>query len=145
MPIFIYLVFSDMITAEQLNSFSKNTLMKTLRIEFLVVEWGRIVASMPVDDFVHQPMGFLHGGASAALAESVASAGSFVMFEPDTVKVLGTEISCSHISSVKDGNVIAEAKILHEGISSHLWEVIIRTEQNRLVSVCRMTNRIIPV
>lgn len=134
-----------MLTAEQLNSFSQKTLMKTLRIEYLVVERGRIVASMPVDELVHQPMGLLHGGASAALAESVASAGSFVMFEPGTVTVLGTEISCSHISSVKEGKVFAEANILHEGKSSHLWEVVIRTEQNRLVSVCRMTNRIIPV
>lgn len=134
-----------MLTVHQLNSFSRNTLMETLQISYLVVERGRVVASMPVGAAVHQPMGFLHGGASAALAESVASAGSFVMFEPGSVKVLGTEINCSHVSSIKEGLVTAEAVILHEGTSSHIWEITIRNEQNQLVSVCRMTNRIIPV
>ncbi len=134
-----------MLTAQQLNSISQNTLMETLQINYLEVQQGKIIASMPVQTSVHQPMGYLHGGASAALAESVASAGSFVMFEPGTVKVLGTEINCSHISSVKDGQVFAEAVIIHEGSSTHVWEIKIRDEKDRLISVCRMTNRIIPL
>lgn len=134
-----------MLTAENLNSMSEKTLMDTLNIKYLIVERGRITASMPVNPQVHQPMGFLHGGASAALAESVASAGSFVMFEPGTVKVLGVELNCSHVGSVKEGEVTAEAVLVSEGNSSHVWEVKIRDNQNRLISICRLTNRIIPV
>lgn len=134
-----------MLDNDQLNRICLNTLMETLQIQYLEVGRGKVVAEMPVTSRVHQPMGRLHGGATIALAESVASAGSFVMFEPGSVQVLGAEVSCSHISGISEGKVKAVASLIHEGKTSHIWEVIIQADDNRLISVCRITNRIIPV
>lgn len=134
-----------MISVEKLNDLCKNTLMETLDIVYLDVSEGKISARMPVNSKTFQPMKRLHGGAIMALAESVASAGSLAMVDTTKMQVLGTEISGSHVNGATDGFVFAEATILHKGRTSHLWEIRIVSDSGKLISVCRMTNRLMPV
>jgi len=131
-------------TAEELNALVPNTLMATLGITYLSVEYGKITASMPVNNKTCQPFGRLHGGAALALAESVASAGSYAFVNDFQWNVLGTEVSASHVGSASKGVVIAEGKLLHEGKTHHIWEVKVSTESGKLISVCRITNTLIP-
>lgn len=128
------------------NAFCKNTLMETLEMKFVDadVEAGIVKMSMPVNSRVHQPMGLLHGGASAALAESLGSASSLLYVDPKEYAVLGIEISCNHLRSKKDGVVTGTATIIHKGRSTHLWEIIIRDEEERIISHCKLTNMIVP-
>lgn len=120
--------------------------METLEIKYIDVdaEAGFLTASMPVNSRVHQPAGLLHGGASAALAESVGSASSVLFVDPEKFAVLGIELSCNHIRAKREGMIYAHAKILHKGRSTHLWEIRISDEQDRLISHCKLTNMIVP-
>ena len=126
---------------------SKDTLMETLGIEYIDVdsESGMLKASMPVSSKVHQPMGLLHGGASAALAESVGSAASCLFADPREYAILGIELSCNHIRSVKEGLIIGTGRIIHKGRSTHLWEIEITNESGKLISHCKLTNMIMPL
>ncbi len=126
------------------NEWSKNTLMQTLEIEYIDAGEDFLVATMPVNPRVHQPMGLLHGGASVALAESVGSAASIMFVNPEKQEVRGIEISANHVRSKREGMVTATAKILHKGASIHLWEIRIVDESDRLISLCKLTNMILP-
>jgi uncharacterized protein (TIGR00369 family) len=126
------------------NEWSKNTLMQTLEIEYIDAGEDFLVATMPVNPRVHQPMGLLHGGASVALAESVGSAASIMFVNPEKQEVRGIEISANHVRSKREGMVTATAKILHKGASIHLWEIRIVDEADRLISLCKLTNMILP-
>jgi uncharacterized protein (TIGR00369 family) len=126
------------------NAWSKNTLMETLEIEYIDAGEDFLVATMPVNPRVHQPMGLLHGGASVALAESVGSAASIMFVNPEKQEVRGIEISANHVKAKREGKVTATAKILHKGASIHLWEIRIVDEANNLVSLCKLTNMILP-
>jgi 1,4-dihydroxy-2-naphthoyl-CoA hydrolase len=126
------------------NEWSKNTLMQTLEIEYIDAGEDFLVATMPVNPRVHQPMGLLHGGASVALAESVGSAASIMFVNPEKQEVRGIEISANHVRSKREGMVTATAKIIHKGASIHLWEIRIVDEADRLISLCKLTNMILP-
>jgi 1,4-dihydroxy-2-naphthoyl-CoA hydrolase len=126
------------------NEWSKNTLMETLEIEYVDAGEDFLVATMPVNSRVHQPMGLLHGGASVALAESVGSAASIMFVNPEKQEVRGIEISANHLKSKREGVVTATAKIVHKGASIHLWEIRIVDENDKLVSLCKLTNMILP-
>jgi uncharacterized protein (TIGR00369 family) len=126
------------------NEWSKNTLMETLEIEYVDAGEDFLKATMPVNPRVHQPMGLLHGGASVALAESVGSAASIMFVNPEKQEVRGIEISANHVRSKRDGMVTATAKILHKGASIHLWEIRIVDENEKLISLCKLTNMILP-
>ena len=126
------------------NAFSKNTLMETLGMEFTDAGPDYLVATMPVNSTVHQPMGLLHGGASVALAESVGSAASMLYVNPENNEVRGIEISVNHLRSKRKGMVIGTARIIHKGTTIHLWEIRITDEDDRLVSLCKLTNIILP-
>ncbi len=132
---------------KRFNDMVPGTLMETLNIQYVDVdaEAGMVKATMPVNPRVHQPMGLLHGGASAALAESLGSASSCLYADPSEYAVLGIEISCNHIRSKKEGTVTATAQILHKGRSTHLWEIRIEDEEGKLVSHCKLTNMIVPL
>lgn len=125
------------------NAFSKNTLMETLNIEFIDAGEGFLMAKMPVNSSVHQPMGLLHGGASVALAESVGSAASHFFIDSKTQEVRGIEISANHLKSVREGVVFGTARIIHKGRSLHLWEIKITDEAGNLVSLCKLTNMVL--
>ncbi|MEO9570263.1 MAG: hotdog fold thioesterase [Polaribacter sp.] len=122
------------------NESSKNTLMETLDIEYVALGDDFLTAKMPVNSKVHQPYGQLHGGATAALAESVGSAASNFFINNDNQFVNGIQLSINHIKSKKEGFVFATAKNIHKGRTTHLWEVTIVDENDDLISVAKMTN-----
>jgi len=130
---------------EELNNLCKNTMMEHLGIEFTEVSTGRLVAKMPVDERTIQPMKRLHGGATMALAESVGSAGSLTLVDPAKFAVLGVEISGSHVGAASGNIVFATGTIVYQGKTSHVWEIRIEDKNGKLVSLCRITNRIIPI
>ncbi len=124
--------------------FSKNTLMETLEMKFIDAGEDFLTAQMPVNSRVHQPMGLLHGGASVALAESVGSAASIMFINPEIQEVRGIEISANHLKSKREGMVYGTARIIHKGRSLHLWEIRIVDEENNLISLCKLTNMVLP-
>jgi len=128
---------------EYCNDFSKNTLMQTLNIEFIDAGEGFLVAKMPVNPSVHQPMGLLHGGASVALAESVGSAASHFFINDKEQEVRGIEISANHLKSIREGVVYGTARIIHKGRTLHLWEIKVTDEAGNLISLCKLTNMVL--
>ena len=98
---------------------------------------------MPVTSKVHQPYGQLHGGATAALAETVGSAASRFFIDATSQIINGIELTINHIKSKKEGEVFATARNIHKGRSTHLWEVRVEDEQGQLISICKMTNIIL--
>jgi len=129
---------------EELNNLCENTMIGHLGIEFTEITAGHVVAQMPVDERTIQPMKRLHGGAIMTLAESAGSAGSLALVDSNEYYVLGVEISGSHVGSTSEDLVIAEATIVHQGASSHVWEIHVKDKNDTLLSVCRLTNRILP-
>ncbi|MEM9362604.1 MAG: PaaI family thioesterase [Bacteroidota bacterium] len=126
------------------NSIRKNTLMETLEIEYVDVGENYLTARMPVSPKVHQPDGVLHGGASAALAESVGSAASYIFLDAKEFFVRGIEISANHVKSIQEGFVYARASIVHKGRTTQLWEIKITDEEGNLVSNCKLTTIALP-
>lgn len=126
------------------NQWSQNTLMQTLHIEYIDAGPDFLKAQMPVNPKVHQPMGLLHGGATVALAESVGSAASIMFINPEKQEVRGIEISANHLKSKREGVVYATAKIIHQGRSLHLWEIRVVDEKDQLISLCKLTNMVLP-
>lgn len=125
------------------NTWSKNTLMETLEIEYIDAGEDFLTAKMPVNSRVHQPMGLLHGGATVALAESVGSAASLMFINTEKQEVRGIEISANHLKSKREGTVFCTARIIHQGRSIHLWEIKITDEEGKLISLCKLTNMIL--
>lgn len=103
----------------------------------------KVVATMPVDDRTRQPFGLLHGGASAALAETVASIGAVLNVDPDTQAAVGVELNANHLRAKTAGIVTATATPLHRGRTIHVWEIRIEDEESRLICVARCTLAIV--
>jgi 1,4-dihydroxy-2-naphthoyl-CoA hydrolase len=136
---------SQLLTVKELTDLCKNTMIEHLGIEFTELSAGRVIARMPIDARTIQPMKRLHGGAIMTLAESAGSAGSLALVDNTKYAVLGVEISGSHVGSTTKDYVIAVATLVHQGSSSHVWGIQVRDINNTLISVCRLTNRIIPI
>lgn len=128
---------------ERCNGWTQDTLMRTLEIRYTDAGEDFLTATMPVTPRVHQPMGLLHGGATAALAESVGSAASMMFVDPEKHEVRGIEITANHLRAKREGMVTATARIVHKGRTLHLWEIRIVDEQDRLVTLCKLTNIVI--
>lgn len=112
-------------------------------IEITVLTPDRVVATMPVDQRTRQPFGLLHGGASAALAETVASLGAFMNIDPETQAAVGVELNANHLRGKRDGIVTATATPLQRGRTIHVWEISIQDEEGRLVCASRCTLAIV--
>ena len=136
---------SQLFNLEALNNLCKNTMMEHLGIEFTEISAGKLVAKMPIDERTIQPMKRLHGGATMALAESVGSAGSLTLVDSAKFVVLGVEISGSHVATTSENEVFGIGQIVHHGKTSHVWEIRIEDKKGKLISICRLTNRIIPI
>ena len=121
------------------NEICKNTLMETLMIEFIDAGENFLKARMPVNNKVHQPDGVLHGGATAALAESVGSAAVFILNKDPNIQVRGIEITANHLKSVTKGFVYATASPLHQGKTIQLWDIRVEDENSYLISLSRLT------
>ncbi|MFL0352777.1 PaaI family thioesterase [Xanthomarina sp. GH4-25] len=128
----------------ELNKVSKNTLMETLEIEITDFGDDFLVARMPVNSRVYQPDGVLHGGATAALAESVGSFASHLFTDLDTFFVRGIEITANHLKSVTDGYVHAKATFLHKGRTTQLLDIRVTDDLDNLVSVCKLSTISLP-
>jgi len=131
--------FKKDINLEKLNQFSANTMNELLGIRITELGENYIKATMPVDKRTHQAYGILHGGASAALAETLGSIGSVIIVDPEEYICVGVEINANHIRSVRDGLVTGTAVPLHIGASSHVWEIRIVDKNEKLVCVSRLT------
>ena len=127
------------ISLDQLNEQSRKTMAEVLEIKFTEIGESHIKATMPVDATVHQPYGLLHGGASAALAETLGSVASWLCIEPEKQICVGMEINCNHVRGKRDGIVTATAEPLHLGATSHVWDIRIRDENEKLICVSRLT------
>ncbi|MDO9152167.1 MAG: hotdog fold thioesterase [Paludibacter sp.] len=132
-------------TLKQINQLCKNTMIEHLGIVFTSIDDNRIVATMPVDERTIQPLKRLHGGASMALAESVGSAGSLTLVDPSKFTVLGVEISGSHVATTSESEVFGIGALVHRGKTQHVWEIRIEDKTGKLISLCRLTNRIVPI
>ena len=126
-----------------LRSLPRQTLAGALGIEIVELGDDRVVATMPVDDRTRQPYGLLHGGASMALAETVASLGAAGRVDRERFAVVGQEINGNHIRAVKDGIVRAVGTPVHVGRTSQVWSIEIRDEAERLVCISRCTLAVI--
>lgn len=130
------------IPLDQLNAQASHALMDNLGIQYTYANKERVEATMPVDQRTRQPFGILHGGATLALAETVAGLGSMIACQPDEV-VVGMQVSGNHISSAHEGDTVrAVATIVHQGRSSHVWNVDVFTSTNKLVSSVRVVNSV---
>ncbi len=115
-----------------------------LGIQLTELSESRVVATMPVDDRTRQPFGILHGGASIALAETVASFGAFMRIDRERFVAVGQEINGNHLRGKTHGTVTATAVPLHVGRTSHVWGIEITDEAGRLVCISRCTMAIVP-
>jgi 1,4-dihydroxy-2-naphthoyl-CoA hydrolase len=132
------------VSLEEVNAFNKNTLMQQLGIECIEIGDTYVVATMPVDHRTHQPMGLLHGGASAALIESIGSMGSTLLIDLSKEVPVGLEVNANHVSGIKEGFVRAVGKVIHAGKKTHLWQVdIFDGTTERLICTGRLTVMVI--
>lgn len=126
-------------TLEALNRMSADTLMRTLDIRYSDVGSRWLKATMKVDERHHQPMGILHGGATAALAESVGSAASGLELRGSGRHAVGLELSINHVRSIREGVITATARAIHIGGSTHLWEIRVTDSDDRLIAHAKLT------
>jgi 1,4-dihydroxy-2-naphthoyl-CoA hydrolase len=136
--------FSLDISLDQLNENAANTMGPYLGMEFTEIGPDYLRAMMPVDHRTIQPYGLLHGGASAALAETVGSVASALVIDQQKLICVGLEINANHLRGVKEGYVHAIAKPLHLGGTTHVWDIRITDDQHKLVCVSRLTVAILP-
>jgi uncharacterized protein (TIGR00369 family) len=136
------MIWTIPVTVEEINHRCRNTLCDHLGIEFIEIGDSHMTARMPVDRRTNQPMGIVHGGATAALAETVASAAANYCVEKGKVCV-GLDLNINHIRAVSSGFVTGTAKPLHLGKSTQVWEIKIENEAKQLVSAARLTIAIV--
>jgi len=132
-------MFNSDITLDQLNTLSKNTLVEHVGIKFIDKGAEFLKASMPVDARTHQPYGFLHGGASVVLAETLGSIASYCMVDPTQQYVFGLEINANHVRPIRAGLVYGTVTPLHVGRQTHIWHITIVNEEDKLVCISRLT------
>ncbi len=118
---------------------SPRDLTHSLGIKFTDIGPDYLSGSMPVDERTRQPYGLLHGGASVALAETLGSLGCYLTLDPKTHYNVGLEINANHVRSVREGVVTGTARPLHMGRTTHIWEIRIVDERDKLVCVSRLT------
>lgn len=132
-------IWNGSVSLELIRERSQNTLVSHLGIEWVELGDDFLSAKMPVDARTHQPAGMLHGGASVALAETLASWAATFAVDREKHHCVGLEINANHARAVASGWVLGTARPLHLGRSTHIWDVRITDEQQRLVCVSRVT------
>jgi|SRR5687767_9240795 1,4-dihydroxy-2-naphthoyl-CoA hydrolase len=131
-------------TLAKLRANATRNLATTLGIDLVEITAERVVATMPVDDRTRQPFGILHGGASVALAETVASLGGTMNVDIERFSVVGIEINANHIRAKRDGVVTGTAMPVHLGRSTQVWEIRIVDEEQRPICISRCTLAVVP-
>ena len=120
-------------------SLGKQTIAEVLDIRFTEVGADFIKATMPVDHRTHQPYGLLHGGASCVLAETLGSVASAKVIDPEKFICVGIEINANHIRSVRSGFVTGITTPIHIGATTHVWDIKIFDEREKLICISRLT------
>lgn len=136
--------FDKELSLEKLSTLGHHTMSEYLGIEWSEVGDNYIKARMPVDHRTIQPYGLLHGGASCVLAETIGSVASAMVIDHSKFYCVGLEINANHVRGVKEGFVTGVASPLHLGATTHVWDVKIYDENEKLVCVSRLTVVIIP-
>jgi len=131
--------FDPSITVPQLQALVPGTMGGAIGIELTEIGENFLKARMPVDERTIQPYGLLHGGASAALAETLGSVASAFVIDQTQYYCVGLEINANHIRGVRDGYVYGTATPLHLGKTTHVWDIRIYDEREKLVCVSRLT------
>lgn len=129
---------------EQYRSLPSRGMPDALGIEIVELAAERVVATMPVDERTRQPFGVLHGGASVALAETVASLGALCNVDRERFTAVGLDINANHLRGKREGTVRAVATPVHRGRTTQVWTIEIRDEQERLVCIARCTMAVVP-
>ena len=131
--------FKDNFSLEKLSALSAGTMAEFLGIEWLEVGENFIKAKMPVDERTRQPYGLLHGGASCVLAETIGSVASALVIDESKAFCVGLEINANHIRTAKNGHVTGIGSPLHLGSTTHVWDIKIYDDREKLVCVSRLT------
>ncbi|MCC6599447.1 MAG: hotdog fold thioesterase [Crocinitomicaceae bacterium] len=129
----------EMEIIQSLNELGEKTLMKSLGMKITVLKPGYVEGTMPVDQRTHQPFGLLHGGASAALAETLGSIGSYLLVKDTKGLTVGVELNINHLRSKRSGIVTGKATIIHQGRTTHVWNIEIADEEGKLLAISRLT------
>ena len=132
-------MISKDITLNEVNSFSKNTLLSHLNIELTNIGNNYLEAKMPVNHKTIQPMGILHGGATVALAESIGSVGSNMLIDIKSEYAVGLSINANHVGSATNNYVIGKGTIIQKGRSTHVWNLEVTDNNEKLITRCRLT------
>ncbi len=128
---------------QDLRKLSENTMSEQIGMEFTEIGEDYLKGRMPVDRRTVQPYGILHGGASAALAETLGSMAGALVLDPEKEYCVGMEINANHVRSVRSGYVYGKATPIHIGRKTHIWEIRIEDEGGKLVCISRLTLAII--
>jgi 1,4-dihydroxy-2-naphthoyl-CoA hydrolase len=136
--------FSEQPTIERLNAMRSNSILDSLGIEFTQIGDDFIEATMPVDRRTIQPLGLLHGGASVVLAETLGSVASVHCIDISQYYCVGLDVNANHIRAMREGNVTGRVTPIHLGRTTHVWEIRIRDNRDRLVCLSRLTMAILP-
>lgn len=131
--------FKKDLSLADFENLGKDTMGDHIGIRFSELGDHYLKATMPVDHRTKQPYGLLHGGASVALAETLGSVGSALVIDPEQFICVGQEINANHIRSARNGQVTGTATPIHLGATSHVWEIRIHDEQDKLVCISRLT------
>ena len=118
---------------------TENTMVEHLGIKVTELGEDYIVGTMPVDNRTKQPFGILHGGASVALAETLASYGGYLTINPEKYHVVGVEINANHLKMAKEGNVTGKCTPIKRGRSTQVWQTEIKNDDGELVCISRIT------
>jgi 1,4-dihydroxy-2-naphthoyl-CoA hydrolase len=135
--------FEPGLTPAQLQPLGDHTMGQHLGIEFTEVGEDFLKGRMPVDHRTRQPYGLLHGGASVSLAETLGSVASAFVVDRSQYNAVGLEINANHLRGVREGFVTGVARPLHLGKTTHVWDIRIHDEKDKLVCVSRLTVAII--
>lgn len=131
--------YNKSLSLPEVKSLTPNTMGDYLGMEWVAIGPDYLSIRMPVDHRTHQPYGLLHGGASCALAETVGSVASYFVINPDKFICVGLEINANHVRAVREGFVTATAHPVHLGASTHVWDIRIKDDHDKLVCISRLT------
>jgi len=131
--------FDKELSVEKLKPLGPNTMAAHIGIEWVEVGENFIKAKMPIDQRTNQPYGLLHGGASCVLAETLGSVASAMVIDHSKFYCVGLEINANHVRGVREGHVMGIASPLHLGNTTHVWDIKIYDEREKLVCVSRLT------
>ncbi len=136
--------FNKSITLDDIREFGKETMANHLGMHWVEIGNDFLKLSMPVNEKTKQPYGILHGGASCALAETIGSVASALVIDLEKFICVGLEINANHVRSAKDGIVTGHCTPLHLGRSTHVWDIKIYDESEKLICISRLTVAILP-